>query len=521
MMQPRWYHDRNGIRFNARLARIGKRTALFVTILFLTLVCWSSAQGQAKNTTVRNTAAAKPLAPQSTPLSRGIAFYEAGKNTEALNELRTVVAGSSNRGRALAYYYAALIRMEMGNLPATRKNLLSARDDSASFYDAIGLLAYVNLKLGNRTDALIEWREFVKGVGSPDSGRVAVDSITLPEEHYRKLARAEAIRSIPVSSHKDTVSSLAKPDTAALANADTAKNKTRPAIGKPDSAGVTLTNIDQRIESQIRRGYYSIGVTAALLLVGLAGIAWWMRRRRRTAPQGTFSASVDRALDEVDADEGLLPDEESLEREFEQRRREIREENPREKVQSTIADSPRPTVRSPQREDRPETEFLRRRSGDREPGEHVPLSSAAREEQSIFPSFESDDQNARLRSSAPARSGPGAESGRHPVTEEVKALVTRMHREGHSVVEIARMADLTRTEVELIVAVRARNVEQLIETASSEEDDVPDQGALYRAIGELHAEGGTPQEIARRLSISATEVNLALAMMDRKRKGKR
>jgi DNA-binding CsgD family transcriptional regulator len=242
----------------------------------------------------------------------------------------------------------------------------------------------------------------------------------------------------------------------------------------------------------------------------------------------TFSATVNRELDEVDLEEGLSPDNESLAEEFERRRMEM-EDGPKSKVQSPKREeSPTPKAQGPKWEEdpgirarTPEPEEAEPRPGSirREPGARIPVSSPR--EESIFPSFESEDRDTLFRPPAPARPGPGAESGRRPITEEVKALVARMAREGHSAVEIARIADLTRTEVELILAVRAHNVEQLIESAGREEEEALDRGALYRAIGELHAEGRPPQDVARRLGISVAEVNLALAMMEKRGRGRR
>jgi hypothetical protein len=91
-----------------------------------------------------------------------------------------------------------------------------------------------------------------------------------------------------------------------------------------------------------------------------------------------------------------------------------------------------------------------------------------------------------------------------------------MYREGHSIVDIARMADLTRTEVELIIAVRTHRTEQLIEAVTGEED-APAPDALSEAVRELAVEGRGVQEIARRLGISTSEVKLAIAVMNRRK----
>jgi len=112
------------------------------------------------------------------------------------------------------------------------------------------------------------------------------------------------------------------------------------------------------------------------------------------------------------------------------------------------------------------------------------------------------------------------ESRSETITEEVKALVTRMFKEGRSIPEIARAADLTQTEIELIVAVRARRMEKLIEDVTSEEEDDFDRDHLYQAISELKYEGGTNRDIARKLGISTSEVQLAISLMAMRKKNR-
>ena len=104
-------------------------------------------------------------------------------------------------------------------------------------------------------------------------------------------------------------------------------------------------------------------------------------------------------------------------------------------------------------------------------------------------------------------------SGRQPITEDIKALVTRMFHEGRKIEEICRASDLTKTEVELIIAVRARHMEQLIEDVSADEEEVLDADHLYIAINELMSEGDSPREIAKKLGISTSEINFVLAVM--------
>ena len=87
-----------------------------------------------------------------------------------------------------------------------------------------------------------------------------------------------------------------------------------------------------------------------------------------------------------------------------------------------------------------------------------------------------------------------------------------MYKEWASTAEIARTSDLTKTEVNLIVAVRARRMEQLIKDASIEEEDCLQSDQLHKAISELNSEGTSNREIARKLSTSTSEVHLSLAL---------
>jgi len=91
-----------------------------------------------------------------------------------------------------------------------------------------------------------------------------------------------------------------------------------------------------------------------------------------------------------------------------------------------------------------------------------------------------------------------------------------MHREGRSIEDICRASELTRTEVELIIAVRAKHVEHIIENAvddAAEDDLTMDTDHLYTAIGELTTDGHSPKEVARRLGLSTSEINFAIAVM--------
>jgi hypothetical protein len=385
-------------------------------------------------------------------LARGIEFFRVGRFDEALVELKAVVEVRPHT--PLAYYYAALIRYGKGQYPQSRKNLLAALEDSADFYDAAGMLACTDLKMGNVTDAFIEWRRFTAAVGVLNPGEPVTErSIQFPAEYREKLARANIAAGIDSAASRSLTAS-----SRAVGRTDTART--------PEAA---LRDLNQRIESRIRRGYYAVGGTGLLLIVGIVVTMLWMRRRRKLRPELTFESEVDRMV-------GVSP--------------ELNELDYKGDESVTIPATER-TLHGPDYRRAPQ--LVQSTSWG-------PRSSAGEKvapEQPTFPV-------------------PPSEDTRRPITEEVKALVTRMYREGHSIVDIARMADLTRTEVELIVAVRTHRTERLIEAVTGEED-APAPDALSEAVRELAVEGRGVQEIARRLGISTSEVKLAIAVMNRRK----
>ncbi len=105
-----------------------------------------------------------------------------------------------------------------------------------------------------------------------------------------------------------------------------------------------------------------------------------------------------------------------------------------------------------------------------------------------------------------------------PITEEVKALVSRLHREGHSAENIAQTADLTKTEVHLILAVREHQMDNLIDEINREGDDLIDRDQLLHAINDLSMEGANNREIAKTLNISISEVSLATSINEMRKK---
>jgi tetratricopeptide (TPR) repeat protein len=390
-------------------------------------------------------------------LSRGIELFRVGRVDEALTELRAVVEVRPHT--PLAYYYAAQIRYGKGQYSQARKNLLAALEDSTDFHDASGMLACTDLKMRNVTDALIEWRRFTAGVGVLNPGEPVTErSIMLPAEYREKLSRARISAGIDSAASRSLSAS-----SRAVGRTDTVR-----------AADAALRDLNRRIESRIRTGYYAIGGAIALLFAGALFTMLWMRRRRKSAAEPTFESEVDRLVGGVtERDEFDLGEEEPI------------------AAPEPVRSLPGPESRAPVTEAPP-------------PREH-PLE---------YPARKYDEEEAAPARSAVAVSPP--DGARQPITEEVKILVTRLHREGHSIVDIARIADLTRTEVELIVAVRTRRTEQLIEAATVEEDmQAPD--ALREAVRELAAEGRGVPEIARRLGISTSEVKLAIAVMEKRR----
>ncbi len=424
----------------------------------------------------------------SGPLSRGIALYTERRNDEALLELRRAV--ESPRTRVLGYYYAARIRLRQGNPAAARKNLLAALADSSGFHDATGLLAWANLKMGNTSDALIEWGRFVAAVGEINPGEPLTElSIMLPEEYRALLAQVPARADSAAAGPDSVITVAARPEST---------------VGLPDSAAVgdaTLDELDRRISTQIRRGYYWVGAASLLLAAGLGAVAWWLRKRRLRNLSPDFLTEVGRMTEEED--EFSLDDREIAERGLRQITRRRREsssspDEPRSsgpRLSASAPSRPDPGPGRPYDSDRPfpvEPAFVT------EPEQSAPVPD--------YPAFSS-----RREESA------SGELSRQPITEEVKALVTRLRREGRDPVDIARLADLTRTEVELILAVRARAVEDLVRDAGLETED-PGASAVHRAVAELAAEGRSTVDIARSLGISTSEVKLAQAVMEKWRR---
>jgi len=120
-------------------------------------------------------------------LEKGIAHYRSGDYDAALDSFQELIDGRTHT--ALAHYYSARIQYEKGRYTRARSSLGYALKDSASFADAMGLLACVDLKLGDTTAALAGWNRFLAALGrSARHEPVTLDSIMLPEE-YRAQSR--------------------------------------------------------------------------------------------------------------------------------------------------------------------------------------------------------------------------------------------------------------------------------------------------------------------------------------------
>jgi len=448
-------------------------------------------------------------ADMTTPLGRGIDLYRNGQPDRALAELNAAVEADARC--PLAYFYAARIRIDKGQFGRARRNLESALKDSAGFSEATGYLAFTLDRLGEREEALRLWRRYTATVpgrkNAPDVGsrpmnpaefRDAVDDTRRAREEATRIEREradnkrrereEATRR-QAEREKATLAQKTPPatiDSSTVAAETTESDSTAvaaataPVALEPQPAGTpdTIDNLEQRIETNIRRGMY--GVIIVFILLAAVGIyvGRKIQRRNSLALTQTFSEEVERYIrDRDEFEEEPDIEEEAAVREFEEKQRiiaggdEMQESAPPEEP-----DMPEPIV----------------------------LASLHRKETSepVVP----------VAVTASVASDPVGE--RRPITEEVKALVTRMHREGHTLEAICRAADLTRTEVELIIAVRARHVERLVEDAGMGRDEEMEPDQLYRAIHELSLEGDPPRVIARKLGISTSEIHFALTVMN-------
>jgi tetratricopeptide (TPR) repeat protein len=403
-------------------------------------------------------------------LHEGIGLFNEGKTDDALATLRAIVTAHPHT--PLAYYYIALIRYGRGEYLTARKNLLAAQRDSADFHDVYAVLACIDLKTGNNKEAVNEWRRFINSIGALNPGEpIAEQSIMLPTEYKEKLARVRTVAAKDSAAAWSFDAAFRLPtglDTLRAAPLSGGNTKTeRP----PDH---TLRDIDSRIESRIRSGYYAMSGAALLLMAGIVLSILWMRRRGKVKREITFESEIVRLG-------GAAPA--------------IRE-----------VDQPYEEEAAP-----PELPLIPTNQEFHELVHDVPTGQTHEVEQPVQ-SLVPEESFPKLPPAAPF---PDA-IGRPSITEEVKALVVRMYNEGRTILDIARTSDLTRTEVELILAVRAHRTEQRVEAVVGGESDIPDAGVINETVRVLRAEGSSVVEIARRLGISTSEVSLIFAVLDRR-----
>ena len=500
-------------------------------------------------------------------LSRGIQQYNAGRQTEALAELNAVV--SADPHRPLAYYFAARIRLEQGELSRARQNLRLALADSTGFADAAALMAVVLDREGDSAGANQRWRQFIETAGTdPD---VNATTIMMPEAYRAQLSEAATARTDAArieterqeaarlqreredAANREQAQREAARQEEARREADRLEQARREqalaatASDMPPAAGNTIAaeettqadtineeiltleteigeevdELGNRVHRGIRQGLYSIISVTMLLFGGIAGIALYIRHRRKQREFSLgFAEEIDNALRERLEEESIAMEltGENAERAFNEQSSRIRqydneiEESTKKILEPPLPESiaPRPPYAPPQAE--PVQPEPPRRDNVVEEYGHVigDASAAAEAEEEVAWEFP------REQYESPPPPLPQA-SERPPITEEVKSLVTRMSREGRNVNDICRAADLTRTEVELILAVRARHTENLVMDFAHDREEDADANRLYQAVRELAADGETEIGIARKLGISRTEAAMAIKVMQKRR----
>ena len=408
-------------------------------------------------------------------ISHGIELFQEGRFDEALSEFNDEV--SANPRSPLSYYYAARIRLEKNQYARAEKNLQAALRDSVDFTDARGFLAFTRMKMKKTSLALSDWQKFVNDVGRIDSGEVSADDIILPENYRTLIAeekrrREEEAARTAAEARRDSLEAVERAKAAEKSNnsekevddsVTTADTSGQPAVPPIENVG---GDIERRMRRNITYGLIGLVVSGILLVCGVAGVTVWIKRRMAPTEEVTFAREVANLIEaEEVSDEEFERKEERAIREYEMNNRAIRHR---------------------------ETDYT---TGNGRNVEERPAPLPERLLENRLPAAPVTDRS-------------------HAITEEVKALVMKMHREGRSVAEIASTADLTRTEVELILAVRARHVERLVSEAASEagEDIVADH--MFRAVEEMYSEGRTVRDIARKLNISTSEVQLAVSLLN-------
>ena len=431
------------------------------------------------------------FAEEKNHLTEGITLYNNGLYDEALNEFRDEI--EINQHCPLAYYYAAHIRIARAQYPRAIQNIEAALRDSSDFHDAHGLLAFTFLKMGRHSEALAEWDNFVKAVGFIEEKTPhTIESIMFPEEYYNMLRleaerkERERIMAEKIETERLEVERIEREKLNTGEKLDTEKHPETRAISVVESLTAAeqlpsnipdeddtiaeietpLEDLEKRIKSSIRAGIYGIIAVTCILLMGVLATVYWMRKRKVTREEINFSEEVERLLN----DREFELDEEKAIKELEAKRSElIQEEQPLKDISNQVKN---PVI---EHNDKETIQFHQEK--------YTPVS---------------------MRKS--------------PITDEVKALVSRLYREGHSAEKIAHTADLSKTEVDLILAVREHHMDNLIDEINREEEDSMDRDQLIHAIHDLSAEGANPREIAKKLNISISEVVLASSILEMQKK---
>ena len=482
-------------------------------------------------------AGADGAAQQQNSLSAAIRLFDQGRTDAALSMFNALV--EQNPRCPLAYYYAALIRIQQQQYRRAEQNLETALRDSSRLVDAYALMALARREQGNTRGALEAWRQFVRETGTvAEENQQSLESITYPELYREKLAaqarpeqesaaRGQAT-ALPVSALAEPATSTQQPNVQEQAAsspapgssdadrvttirgessagnqsaapsgtgspAEAVSRNTPPApsaavtantqamIAAPESTleeqvisldDTPLREIETRISADIRTIMITVSAAAGFLLLSIAGIVLWIRKKRHKSDDVVFSEQVELLLDDMKFE---LSEDRAL-REFELKKQEIIQE----------------------------LESIRAAA---EPKSENPLPARAREETAAFRPEEAI--------SAPAFPVVPGDSKRPLITEEVKALVSRLHREGKPPEQIARVADLTTTEVQLILAIREHRLGDLANRLHENDHGLePDE--LSNAVRSLREEGLDSREIARKLDISLSEVSLVTSLLARR-----
>jgi hypothetical protein len=280
------------------------------------------------------------------------------------------------------------------------------------------------------------------------------------------------------------------------------------------AAGVTeqLEDLSNRVHRGIRRGLYSIITVLMLLFGGIAGIALFIRHRRRQREFSLgFAEEIDNALKERLEEEEVAIELTgvSAEKTFSEQSLRI------QSYDDEIGNSSQGIIEPHLEESlEPRPPYVPPPPSEREFSEPV---TAVSFNDTVMENMEGEEavwELPRERYESPPPPLPSI-SERPPITEEVKSLVTRMSREGRSVNDICRAADLTRTEVELILAVRSRHTENLVLNYARDREADADAESLYKAVRELAADGESEIGIARKLGISRSEAAMAIKVMQK------